>query len=205
MCFHALLVAAILTTLMPGAVSGQEAPKPPASSDPSSPSSGGTTAPSPAQDRAQPNLPVSVDRIRKALEQPGAGLNLKLPDNPTFRIEIQERSRLQDLLATLDFRGGPTPAGGVYAAEMQRVMFPSVSNPLRQPYAAFSQPELLTIIIENLLGKYLIGKAFGAITSAERERAELAAREEVRQTIALYCAGQPNGGAGIKICTNPGQ
>jgi len=67
------------------------------------------------------------------------------------------------------------------------------------------QPELLTIIIENLVGKYLIGKAFGAITAAERERAEAAAREEVRQTIAQYCAGQPNNGAGIKICTNPTQ
>ena len=98
-----------------------------------------------------------------------------------------------------------TPAGGVYAAEMQRVMFPSVSNPLMQPYAAFNQPELMTIIIENLVGKYLIGKAFGSITAADRERAEAAAREEVRQTIAQYCAGQPNGGAGIKICANQTQ
>ena len=115
---------------------------------------------------------------------------------------MQERNRLQELLATLDFRGGPTPAGGLYAAEMQRVMFPSVSNPLVQPYAAFNQPELLTIIIENLVGKYLIGKAFSAMSNAERERAEAAAREEVRQTIAQYCAGQPDHGAGIKICAD---
>ena len=134
-----------------------------------------------------------------------APLRLKLPDNPTFRIEIQERTRLQELLATLDFKSGPTPAGGVYAAEMQRVMFPSVSNPLMQPYAAFNQPELMTIIIENLVGKYLIAKAFGAMNAAARERAEAAAREDVRQTIVQYCAGQPNGGAGIKICDNLGQ
>jgi len=84
-------------------------------------------------------------------------------------------------------------------------MFPSVSNPLMQPYAAFNQPELMTIIIENLVGKYLIAKAFSATNAAARERAEAAAREEVRQTIVQYCAGQPNGGAGIKICENLGQ
>ena len=87
----------------------------------------------------------------------------------------------------------------------QRVMFPSVSNPLSQPYAAFSQPELMTIILENLVGKYLIGKAFNQISALDRERAEAAAREEVRQTIAQYCAGQPNNGAGIKICSDQSQ
>jgi hypothetical protein len=202
MRLHALLFATILMTTD---VSAQEPPASPASPEPSSPSSNATKAPSSAEDGTQLNLPVSLDRIRKALEQQPAPPLLKLPDHPTFRIEIQERTRLQELLATLDFKSGPTPAGGVYAAEMQRVMFPSVSNPLMQPYAAFNQPELLTIIIENMVGKYLIGKAFGAINAAERERAEAAAREEVRQTIAQYCAGQPNGGAGIKICANPAQ
>jgi hypothetical protein len=194
----ALVFAAILMILTPAGVSAQE---PEAASPSSSQPPPATTPAPPASDGARLNLPVSVDRIRKGLEQPGP-LNLKLPDQPTFRIDIQERNRFQEMLSTLDFRGGPTPAGGLYAAEMRRVMFPSVSNPLAQPYAAFNQPELLTIIIENLVGKYLIAKAFRAITAAERERAEAAAREEVRLTIAQYCAGQPNGGAGIKICTN---
>ena len=202
MPFHALLFTAILMTT---GIPAQEPPASPAAPESSSASPGGTTAPSPAQDGAQLNLPVSLDHIRKALEQQPAPLILKLPDNPTFRIEIQERTRLQELLATLDFKSGPTPAGGVYAAEMQRVMFPSVSNPLMQPLAGFNQPELMTIIIENLVGKYLIAKAFGVMNAAARERAEAAAREDVRQTIVQYCAGQPNGGAGIKICDNLGQ
>jgi hypothetical protein len=202
MHLHALLFAAILMTT---GVSAQEPPASPAAPESSSVSPAGTTAASPAQDGAQLNLPVSLDHIRKALEQQPAPLILKLPDNPTFRIEIQERTRLQELLATLDFKSGPTPAGGVYAAEVQRVMFPSVSNPLMQPYAAFNQPELMTIIIENLVGKYLIAKAFSATNAAARERAEAAAREEVRQTIVQYCAGQPGGGTGIKICENLGQ
>ncbi len=209
MRLHAPLLATILTiwmtllTLLAGSASAQEPPA--AAPSPAAPSTEATVA-SPtkdAQEAAQPNLPVSLDRIRKALEQQPAQPLLRLPETPTFKIEVRERNRIQELLATLDFRGGPTPAGGLYAAEMQRVMFPSVSNPLTQPYAAFNQPELLTIIIENLVGKYLIGKAFGALTGAERERAEAAAREDVRQTIAQYCAGQPDNGAGIKICSTP--
>ena len=204
MRIQALFFAAMLIILRPGGVFAQDPPAPPLRSQEPATSPTPATAPSSAQDTAEPtkpNLPVSLEHIRKALEQQPAQPLLKLPDQPTFKIQVQERNRLQDLLATLDFKGGPTPAGGLYAAEMQRVMFPSVSNPLVQPYAAFSQPELLTIILENLAGKYLIGKAFNAISAADRDRAEAAAREEVRQTIAQYCAGQPNNGAGIKICS----
>ena len=100
----------------------------------------------------------------------------------------------------MNFKAGPVPAGGVYGFEQQRQMFPAVDNPLRQPYAAFSQGELLTILIENLVGKYLAGKAINAVSAAERARAETAAKEEVRAAVAQYCTAQPNGGAGIQIC-----
>ena len=168
---------------------------------PSSPATSATAATSPIQDAAAGNLPVSIERIRAALEQqPTRSLFATLPnDQPTFRVEVKERNRLQDLVASLDFRGGPTPAGGLYAAEMQRVMFPTTSNPLQQPYAAFSQSELLTVLVENLAGKYLGGRALSAVTSAERARAEAAAREEVRHTIADYCTTQP-GAARLAMC-----
>ena len=129
------------------------------------------------------DLPVSLDRIRKELERPPLFPILDLRDQPTFRVEVQERNRLQDILSTLDFSGGPVPAGGLYAAEMQRVMFPSVSNPLRQPYAAFNQPELMTIIVETLAGTYLVKKAVAAATKAEREAAEAAARDDLRRAV----------------------
>jgi hypothetical protein len=208
MRIHSVVIAAILITLRATGGFAQQAPAAPLRSPAPGTSSTSATVPSSAQDTpdaAKPKLPVSLDHIRKALEQQPAQPLLKLPDQPTFKIQVQERNRLQDLLATLDFKGGPAPAGGLYAAEMQRVMFPSVSNPLVQPYAPFSQPELLTIILENLAGKYLIGKAFNAVSAADRDRAEAAARDEVRQTIAQYCAGQPNNGAGIKICSTTSQ
>jgi hypothetical protein len=151
-----------------------------------------------------PGLPVSLDKIKEALQQapaePLRGLDVK----PTFRLQIHERPTvsLEDLMRGLDFKAGPVPAGGVYGAEMQRQMWNPVDHPMRQPYAAFNQPELLTILVENLVGKYLGGKAIGAITDAERAHAEAAARAEARSAIDEYCAAHPNHGSGIRICAS---
>lgn len=147
------------------------------------------------------DLPVSLDKIKEGLEQKPTLSLRTLDERPTFRVQILERQKIDQLLATLNFKAGPTPAGGVYWSEMQRQMFPSVDNPLRQPYAAFGQGELLTILIENLVGKYLGGKALNAVSKAERTRAESQAKEDVRQAVQSYCAAQPNGGAGIEICS----
>ena len=155
---------------------------------------------------AQGELPVSLARIKGALEQPVAPPLRGLNEVPTFTIAIEEKQRikLEDLINSLDFKSGPTPPGGVYAYEQQRQMFPPVNNPLRQPYSEFSQPELLTILAENLAGHYLAGRAASAITSAERARAEAQARDEVLRAVVEYCAAQPHGGAGIQLCVNPG-
>jgi hypothetical protein len=82
-------------------------------------------------------------------------------------------------------------------------MFPPVDNPLRQTLGAFNQSELLTILIENLVGKYLGGKAVNGISKGERTRAEAAAKDEVRAAVAQYCSAQPNSGASIQICDTP--
>jgi hypothetical protein len=148
-----------------------------------------------------PSLPVSIEKIREALEQPIPSLSLRtLDERPTFRIQIRERMKIEELLASLNFKTSPAPGGGLYGYEQQRQMFPAVDNPLRQPYAAFNQPELLTILVENLVGKYLAGKAGSAISNAERAHAEANAREEVRAAVEQYCNAQPHAGAGIQIC-----
>jgi hypothetical protein len=163
---------------------------------------------SPAQDTAQGEpartgesaLPVSLAKIREALETTPT-LSLRTVDErPIFRIQIQERQKIEELLATLNFKAGPVPAGGVYMAEQNRIMFPPVDNPLRQQFSAFNQSELLTILIENLAGRYLAGKTVNAISKAERASAEAAAKEEVRAAVAQYCGSQPKAGAGIQIC-----
>jgi len=108
---------------------------------------------------------------------------------------------MQDLIKSLHFKACPVPAGGTYANERQRQFWHTSDSPLVQPYAAFNQPQLLTILIENLVGKYLAGRALNAVSSAERAHAEAAARDEVRHAVAEYCAAQPYGGKGIEICS----
>ena len=162
---------------------------------------------SPQKDASAPrdlHLPVSLDKIREALQRPALSLSLRtLDEGTTFRVEILERRRIEELLASLNFKTAPAPGGGLYGYEQQRQMFLAVDNPLRQPYAAFNQPELLTILIENLVGKYLAGKALNAISTAERAHAEASARDEVRTAVAQYCNVQPKQGAGIQICDTP--
>jgi hypothetical protein len=158
------------------------------------------------QDAMQPQestLPVSIDKIREALQSTPILSISTIDERPTFRVQIRERQKLEELLGTLDFKTGPVPAGGINMAEQDRIMFPSVDNPLRQPLAAFSQPELLTILVENLVGKYLGGKAGNVISRAERAHAESAAKEEVRAAVSQYCSAQPNNGTGIQICDPP--
>lgn len=204
MVLRVLLVTAILT-----AASAQAQP-PVASSatESSSAAQDATQNPEPGTRNPEPDtrspepLPVSLDRIREALQTTPTVSLRALDERPTFRVQIRERQRIEELLATLNFKSAPAPGGGAYGFEQQRQMFPAVDNPLRQPYAAFNQPELLTILVENLVGKYFAGHAMNAITRAERTRAEAAALEEVHAAIGDYCAAQPNA-ATIQLCSTP--
>jgi hypothetical protein len=151
------------------------------------------------------NLPVSLDRIKEALQQSQGGPLLKIDERPTFRVQIRERQKIEALLATLKFKADPTPAGGIYMQEQNRIMFNPVDHPTMQPFGAFNQGQLLTILIENLVGHYLGGKAGDAISKAERAHAEAQAREEVRLAVSDYCNAQPNAGAGLQICSSLGR
>ncbi len=143
---------------------------------------------------------MSVDRIRTALERPTLVSLRTLDERPTFRIQILERQRVEELLATLNFKTTRASAGGIYWDEIQRVTWPAVDNPLLQPYAAFSGGQIVTLAVENIVGKLGAGKLLNAIGNASKNRAQAAAREEVLQAIQDYCAAQPGGGAGIQIC-----
>ena len=167
-----------------------------------SPVTGQTPA---AHEPAQAGLPVSVDKIRGALQTTSLLSLATIDESPTFRVQIKEKQRLDELLATLNFKTGPVPAGGLYMAEQNRVMFPSVDNPTRQTLGAFNQGELFTILVENVLGHYLARPALRAISNAERAHALSAAKDEVAAAVAQYCSAQPNQGAGITICDPPGR
>ena len=186
-------------------ITGILAASPVAAQQPEASSSAASSSSKPDAKPAS-ELPVSLDKIRDGLERPATGhlftrhFIKALDKEPNFRVDIEERRKIDELLATLNFKTGPTPAGGLYAYEQQRMMFPAVDNPLAQPYAAFNQGQLLTILAEDLAGKYLAGRAADAITKSVRERAEAAARKEVDDSVAEYCAAKPNNGAGIQLC-----
>jgi len=195
------LFALLFTAILTASPSVAQQAQPSASPDPASA----------GQDKAQTNndkdaknpestLPVSLEKIKQGLLQTPALSLRTLDERPTFRVQIRERQKIEELLATLNFKTGPTPAGGLYMYEQQRQMFNPVDRPLMQPYAAFSGGELLTILIENLVGKYLGGKAVDAVSRLERARAEANAREEVRAAVEQYCNAQPNAGVGLQIC-----
>jgi hypothetical protein len=127
----------------------------------------------------------------------------RVEDTPTFRIEILERRKVEELLSTLDFKSGPKPPGGVYAYEQQRMLFPAVDNPLAQPYAAFSPGELAVVTAESLAGNMGARYVAKALKNAFRSYQVEAARAEVEKAIAEYCSSKPNGGAGIEMCAQP--
>ncbi len=193
------LMALLLTAALGGrAVTAQQAgPSPPAAPAPTQPD---------ATPAATPDPPVSLGRIRDGLARSATpGLLLKdVQDTPTFRLEILERRKIEELLSTLDFKSGPKPPGGIYAYEQNRMLFPAVDNPLAQPYAAFNVGELAVVsaesVAEKLLGAKYVAKA---LKNAFRSSQQQAARAEVERAIAEYCASKPNGGAGIEMCAPP--
>jgi hypothetical protein len=113
-----------------------------------------------------------------------------------FRVEILEQARFYEFLSKLEVKAGPVPAGGVYAYEQQRRLFSPTSRPLAQPYAAFSGGELITVALQNVLGRYLFDKLVNAASSREAQ----AAREEVALEILAYCGSRADR-ARIAICT----
>ncbi len=194
-----LLIVAALLTGVPVAAQDAQSSSQATQATPAASSAGDTTQ----EPDAHPALPVSLDRIREQLlKTPAEPVLRGLNEQPTFTSGVQERLTLEDFFRPEDFNVGPVPAGtSWYANEMQRLNSNPVSDPLGQPYAAFSGGEMLTLAIQNLIFKYLGRQLTTAFTDATGEAAEAAARNEVQRAIAEYCAAH-GGGAHIDVCRN---
>jgi hypothetical protein len=193
-----LVLAVCVSGVRAAGAAAQPAPVAAASSEGAGQSAG--------EDGQQAELPVSLDRIRAGLSRPlTQPLFSRLDERPHFTIAIEERQKFEELIERLKVEPGPvfTPPGGIYAQEIQRLAFNPTSRPLMQPYAAFNGGQLLTIAIENLIAKYLGGRVMNAVTSAQRARAEAAARAEVARAIHDYCSAQADGGSGLVVCQDP--
>src|SRR5206468_9240801 len=95
------------------------------SSKPERPSPAGDGSGEQPPENPESNLPVSLDKIRDALQQPPVQTLRGLNEIPNFTVEIHERPKvsLDDLIRSLDFKSGPVPAGGLYGFEQQRQMW----------------------------------------------------------------------------------
>src|SRR5262245_9404560 len=129
---------------------------------PSKVPAGSSTAPSPApssssgKDESVLNLPVSLDRIREGLAQspPAEALRGLNDPPPTFKVEITEQQKFDELVSKLKFdKGRPPMPGGVDTYDQYQRLFPRIDNPRVQPYGAFSTGEILTLSVEALIEK----------------------------------------------------
>ena len=197
-----LILVLVLSAAPLAAQDGTVSPPPGGQSPETATSQPSTTAGSGSANGA--DLPVSLSHIRQGLERQATDSILLRADLPAdFKVHVMEQQKIDDMLSKLDFKStSPAPAGGLYGYEQQQRLFNPVDHPLAQPYAAFSGGELITIAIENLIGKYLAGPALKGLSNAQREHAENSAREEVTREIEDYCAQRPDR-ADIWMCTHP--
>jgi len=138
-------------------------------------------------------VPVSLVKIRSALAQPPTEGLKGLNEQPTFRLQVQEQQRFEQLMDTIKFEGGTGPevAGGRANYELQQLIFPKVDNPLVQPYGAFNTGEVLTLGAEAIIEKLVIDKVSHVFGNMLRAQAEREAREEVARNLAALQAAQP--------------
>ena len=140
------------------------------------------------------NLPVSLDKIRAGLAQPAPAEPLKglnVADQPTFRINVTEQQKFEELMSKIKFDPpGPQVAGGIYAYDQQQRLFPRIDNPRVQPYGAFTTGEIATLSVEALIERYVAQKMAHLVGNALRAQAEREAREEVARALTEFWASQ---------------
>jgi hypothetical protein len=125
------------------------------------------------------DLPVSIDRIQRALAAPPAAIELE-EQNPVFRLEVFGRKpTVEDLLGER-FWIGPTPYGGMTHQDFLSMVTPQ----LVQPYAGFTGGHLLAQAALTLAETWALKAAIKKFRSAINNREREAARKEVVEALA---------------------
>lgn len=156
-------------------LSGQQ-PAPQASSQPAAPT----------------ELPVSLDRIQRALSAPPS-IELK-EQNPVFRLEVFGRKpTLEDILGER-FWIGPTPYGGMTHQEFLAMVTPQ----LAQPYAGFTGRYLVAQTLLTLSEQWALKEAIKKFRSAINNHEREAARKEVMDALAALEKARREAGLSTK-------
>jgi hypothetical protein len=125
-------------------------------------------------------LPVSVPRVQRELQRPQT-LNLEATE-PLFRIEVTaDRPRW---LTEIDWLGTQDRVGPIVPHPTPHEQFLARVTPqLAQPYQAFSQGELLQVVITSFLQGLAMKQGVQALKDELRRRREEEARREVDRAI----------------------
>jgi hypothetical protein len=123
------------------------------------------------------DLPVSLDRIQRALSKPPA--IRPRSDRPVFRVEVFARKpSIEDILGP-DYLIGPVPYGGMTHQEFLNMVTPTEYR----GYAMFSNKEGMTIAATSLALQWALMKAIDKLKDARDDRAKDAARREVMEAM----------------------
>ena len=123
-------------------------------------------------------LPVSIQRIQRALLRPPA---IRLQgDRNVYRVEIVgKKPTIEDILGP-DYLKGPTPAGAPTHQEFLDLVTPKDF----QGYAAFSNREAMTVAATSFALQWALQRAIHKYQTAKQEREREAARKEVQDALA---------------------
>ena len=124
------------------------------------------------------DLPVSLDRIQRALEGPPP-VTLK-EEHPVFRLEVYgKKPTIEDLLGE-KFWIGPAPYGGMTHSEFMNMVTPQ----LAQQYGGFTGKYLVAETALTLTEEWALKQAIHKFRDAKQDRERDAARKEVLDALA---------------------
>jgi hypothetical protein len=153
-------------------------PLPPADASPSTtgqnpaPEQESPTAPAPKIDPE--DLPVSLDRIQRALARTPV-LQFDPDARPVIRVQVfGERPTLEDILGP-DYARGPVPHGSLTHQEFLEMVTPKDV----QGYAAFSNGQGATVAATSFLFQWTLQRAIETYNETRDEQRRAAARQEV--------------------------
>lgn len=140
------------------------------------------------QQSSSADLPVSLDRIQRALEGPPP---IKLQEeHPVFRVEVfGKKPTLEDLLGE-KFWIGPTPYGGMTHQEFMQMNTPKEL----QPYAGFTGKYLVAESALTIVEQWALKKAVQHYETAHDDREREVARKEVLDELAALEAARKAAG-----------
>jgi hypothetical protein len=148
-------------------------PEPPA---PAATTAEPSTADPPSTD-ADGDLPVSMERIQRALSRQPA-IRLK-GDQSVFRVEVLgKRLTIEEILGP-DYLKGPVPRAPMTHQEFLDMVTPQDYR----GYAAFSNREGAAVAASSFALKWALQKAIHKYQTAREDRAREAARKEVQDAL----------------------